>query len=61
MKIRNYLKEDGREKKWPKGEDPSHQNNQTPSKTCVGIDVVPGIVIVLQYCVFDDFTIEYNV
>ena len=59
--IRNYLKEDSREKKWPKGEDPSHQNNQTPSKTCVGIDVVPGVVIVLQYCVFDDFTIEYNV
>ena len=58
--IRNYLKEDSREKKWPKGEDPSHQNNQTPSKTCVGIDVVPGVVIVLQYCVFDDFTIEYN-
>ena len=40
---RNYLKEDSREKKWPKGEDPSHQNNQTPSKTCVGIDVVPGV------------------
>ena len=54
--IRNYLKEDSREKKWPKGEDPSHQNNQTPSKTCVGIDVVPGVVIAILR-----FTIEYNV